>query len=88
MVTALPFSDQAPHRNCMALGAHNEDCSALTNHEMRGYKHFDSLIGRPIEIVWLWAPTKKIVVLEPIMKCVAVQLVLDKCNPHSNCMAD
>jgi hypothetical protein len=32
-VTALRFSDQAPHINCMAVGAHKEDRSAVTNHK-------------------------------------------------------
>jgi hypothetical protein len=73
----------------MAVGAHEEDCSAVTNHrsiENVWYKHFDRLSGHPIEIVWAWAPSERIVALEPTTKCVAVQLLLDKCNPHTNCM--
>ena len=33
IVTALQFSDRVPHRNRMAVGAHEEDRSAVTNHE-------------------------------------------------------
>jgi hypothetical protein len=69
IVTALRFSDWGAHRNRMAVGAHKEDCSAVTNHrsiENAWYKHFDRLSGRPIEIVWAWVPTESIVVLEPI----------------------
>jgi hypothetical protein len=56
----------------MDVGAHEEDRSADANHNPLNplknawLQHFDSLIGLPIEILWLWAPTKRIVVLEPI----------------------
>jgi hypothetical protein len=72
IVTGLQFSDRAPHRNGMDVGAHEEDRSADAYHNrLNPFKnawlqHFDSLIRHPIEILWLWAPTKKIVVLEPI----------------------
>jgi hypothetical protein len=75
-------------------GAHQEDRSADANHNRlhplknAWLQHFDPLSGRPIEIVWAWVTFERIVVLEPITKCMAVQLVLDNWNPHTNCMAD
>jgi hypothetical protein len=53
----------------MDVGTHEEDRSAVTNHrsiENAWYKPFDPLSVRPIEIVWAWAPTERIIVLLPI----------------------